>query len=135
MSDPAVTIRKVDKNYGNVRAVQSLDLDVPGGSLVGFLGPNGAGKSTTIRMIMSIIYPDAGSIGVLGSDALKAKDRIGYLPEERGLYRKMKIAQFLRYVAKLKGLSSRQADEKIAWWLHRLELPDVLKRRCEERKT
>ncbi|MEE2908451.1 MAG: ATP-binding cassette domain-containing protein [Planctomycetota bacterium] len=132
MTDLAVTIRKVDKNYGSVRAVQGLDLDVPQGSLVGFLGPNGAGKSTTIRMIMSIIYPDAGSIEVLGATALQAKDRIGYLPEERGLYRKMKINQFLRYIARLKGLSKHKADEQIAWWIERLELPDVLSRRCEE---
>ena len=132
MTDLAVTIRKVDKNYGNVRAVRGLDLDVPRGSVVGFLGPNGAGKSTTIRMIMSIIYPDSGSIEVLGATAMQAKDRIGYLPEERGLYRKMKIIQFLRYIARLKGLSKLEADERIAWWLDRLELPNVLKRRCEE---
>ena len=132
MSDLAVTIQNVDKNYGNVRAVQKLDLNVPRGALVGFLGPNGAGKSTTIRMIMSIIYPDAGTIAVLGANALQAKDQIGYLPEERGLYRKMKIAQFLRYIARLKGLSRKDADHKIAWWLERLELPDVLGRRCEE---
>lgn len=81
---------------------------------------------------MSIIYPDAGTIAVLGANALQSKDQIGYLPEERGLYRKMKIAQFLRYIARLKGLSRKDADHKIAWWLERLELPDVLGRRCEE---
>jgi ABC-2 type transport system ATP-binding protein len=132
MSDLAVTIRGVCKTFGTVRAVQNLDLEVPRGALVGFLGPNGAGKSTTIRMIMSIIYPDQGTIGVLGATALQAKDRIGYLPEERGLYRKMKIIQFLRYVAQLKGLSRRRADERIEFWVQRLEVPDVLKRRCEE---
>ncbi|MDG2094591.1 MAG: ATP-binding cassette domain-containing protein [Phycisphaerales bacterium] len=132
MTDNAVTIQNVNKSYGSVQAVRDLDLQVPRGSLVGFLGPNGAGKSTTIRMIMSIIYPDHGRIEVLDATALQAKDRIGYLPEERGLYRKMRINQFLRYVARLKGLRKHDADERIQLWLERLELPDVLNRRCEE---
>ena len=132
MTDNAVTIQNVNKSYGSVQAVRDLDLQVPRGSLVGFLGPNGAGKSTTIRMIMSIIYPDHGRIEVLNATALQAKDRIGYLPEERGLYRKMRINQFLRYVARLKGLRKHDADERIQLWLERLELPDVLNRRCEE---
>ena len=132
MTDNTVTIQNVNKSYGSVQAVRDLDLQVPRGSLVGFLGPNGAGKSTTIRMIMSIIYPDHGRIEVLNATALQAKDRIGYLPEERGLYRKMRINQFLRYVARLKGLRKHDADERIQLWLERLELPDVLNRRCEE---
>ena len=132
MNDNAVVIRQVVKSYGSVKAVQGLDLEVPRGSLVGFLGPNGAGKSTTIRMIMSIIYPDHGRIEVLDATALQAKDRIGYLPEERGLYRKMRINQFLRYVGRLKGLRRQDADIRIEQWLDRLELPDVLHRRCEE---
>jgi ABC-2 type transport system ATP-binding protein len=82
-------------------------------------------------MMMSIIYPDSGSIQVLDSTALEAKDRIGYLPEERGLYRKMKIHQFLRYIAKLKEVDRHDIDRRINWWLERLELPDVLNRRCE----
>ena len=131
MNDMAVTIRGVNKAYGKVHAVRDLDLDVPRGTLVGFLGPNGAGKSTTIRMMMSIIYPDSGSIQVLNATALEAKDRIGYLPEERGLYRKMKIHQFLRYIAKLKEVDRHDIDRRINWWLERLELPDVLNRRCE----
>jgi len=131
MNDHAVTIHGVNKAYGKVHAVRDLNLEVPRGTLVGFLGPNGAGKSTTIRMIMSIIYPDSGSIQVLDSTALEAKDRIGYLPEERGLYRKMKIHQFLRYIAKLKEVDRHEIDRRIHWWLERLELPDVLNRRCE----
>ena len=131
MNDLAVTIRGVNKAYGKVHAVRDLDLEVPRGTLVGFLGPNGAGKSTTIRMIMSIIYPDSGSIQVLDATALEAKDRIGYLPEERGLYRKMKIHQFLRYIAKLKEVDHNDINRRINWWLERLELPDVLNRRCE----
>ncbi|MCH2153491.1 MAG: ATP-binding cassette domain-containing protein [Phycisphaerales bacterium] len=131
MNDLAVTIHGVNKAYGKVHAVRDLDLQVPRGTLVGFLGPNGAGKSTTIRMIMSIIYPDSGSIQVLDSTALEAKDRIGYLPEERGLYRKMKINQFLTYIAKLKEVDRSDINRRINWWLERLELPDVLNRRCE----
>ena len=93
--ETSISIRGVSKNFGATQAVRGLDLDVPRGSLCGFLGPNGAGKSTTIRMIMSIIYPDSGSIDVLGSSALQNKDRIGYLPEERGVYRKMRVGEFI----------------------------------------
>ena len=85
-------------------AVDDLDLMVPEGALYGFIGPNGAGKTTTIRMIMSILFPDRGELSVLGHrSALEAKDRIGYLPEERGVYKKMKVGAFLTYMARLKG--------------------------------
>lgn len=80
----AIEVQHVEKTFGSTRAVQDLNIDIPSGSLCGFLGPNGAGKSTTIRMLMSIIRPDSGSIKVLGGDALAHKDKIGYLPEERG---------------------------------------------------
>ncbi|MDP7069824.1 MAG: ATP-binding cassette domain-containing protein [Phycisphaerales bacterium] len=134
MSDaaPAIEIQGVTKRFGDVTAVDHLDLSVPPGCLIGFLGPNGAGKSTTIRMIMSIIYADEGSVRVLGKTALDAKDRIGYLPEERGLYRRMRVRAFLRYIGMLKGMSSRAADAAAAGWLDRLELPEALSRRCEE---
>src|SRR5262245_18159708 len=102
VTEAVISVRGVSKTFGKVQAVRGLDLDVPRGSLCGFLGPNGAGKTTTIRMIMSIIYPDQGSIDVLGSSALHNKDRIGYLPEERGVYRKMRVGEFLEYIAKLK---------------------------------
>ena len=82
-----------------------MDLAVPRGALYGVIGPNGAGKTTCIRMIMSILFPDSGELSVLGQrSALEAKDRIGYLPEERGVYRKMKVGAFLTYMAQLKGL-------------------------------
>ena len=112
MPDPAATIsiQGVTKRFGEITAVRDLDLTVPQGSLIGFLGPNGAGKSTTIRMIMSIIYADEGRIEVLGRSALDAKDRIGYLPEERGLYRRMRVRAFLRYIGRLKGMSRAAAD-------------------------
>ena len=99
---------------------------------LGFLGPNGAGKTTTIRMIMSIIYADEGSVSVLGHSALDAKNRIGYLPEERGLYRRMRVRDLLRYIGRLKNLSRKDADRAAAVWLERLELPEALTRRCEE---
>lgn len=127
-----ISIRGVNKRFGETHAVRDLDLEVPAGSLCGFLGPNGAGKSTTIRMVMSIIYPDSGSIEVLGSNALANKDRIGYLPEERGLYRKMRVGEFLRYLARLKGVPTRGLKARIEEWLERLELPDSYRKKCEE---
>jgi len=132
VAEHAIHIEKVNKTLGSTHAVRDLDLTVPTGSLCGFLGPNGAGKSTTIRMIMSIIYPDTGAINVLGGDALANKDRIGYLPEERGVYRKMRVDQFLEYIAVLKGMSRHGLREHIRDWLKRVELPDVEQHKCEE---
>ncbi len=128
----AVCITRVNKRFGAVQAVRDISLSIPERSLCGFLGPNGAGKSTTIRMIMSIISPDSGSIEVLGSSALSMKDRIGYLPEERGLYRKMKVGEFVGYMARLKGVHATGLAKRIDDWLERLALPGVAKRRCEE---
>ena len=126
----AIVLKGVTKTFGPKVAVRDLDLVVPRGSLYGFIGPNGAGKTTTIRMIMSILFPDAGEIEVLGRpSALGAKDRIGYLPEERGVYRKMKVGGFLRYMGHLKGVD--KASE-IRRWLERVELADVERKRCEE---
>ncbi|MFK7961334.1 MAG: ABC transporter ATP-binding protein [Phycisphaerales bacterium] len=130
--DAAIRIDSIRKSYGENHAVRDLSLEVPRGSLCGFLGPNGAGKSTTIRMIMSIMYPDRGTINVLGGTALESKDRIGYLPEERGVYRKMRVVEFVRYIARLKGADRRGFDRVIEDWLDRIELPGVAKKRCEE---
>ena len=132
MSNDAVILRHVTKRFGSVQAVRGIDLSVPKGSLTGFIGPNGAGKSTTIRMIMSIIHPDEGSVEVLGADAIAAKDRIGYLPEERGLYRRMRVTEFLRYMATLKGVPSAGLGRRIADWLDRVQLPEAAKKRCQE---
>ena len=132
MSRAAVTIANVSKRFGAVQAVRDVSLEIPERALCGFLGPNGAGKSTTIRMIMSIISPDSGTIEVLGSSALSMKDRIGYLPEERGLYRKMKVGEFVGYMARLKGVHATGLARRIEDWLERLALPGVAKRRCEE---
>src|SRR5690348_6857724 len=101
--DAAVALSGVTKTFGAVRAVDGLDLTVPRGMMCGVIGPNGAGKTTTIRVIMSILFPDSGEVSVLGqASALDAKNRIGYLPEERGVYRKMRVGAFLTYLARLK---------------------------------
>jgi ABC-2 type transport system ATP-binding protein len=119
----ALVIRGVSKSFGDLQAVQSLDLTVEAGSVCGLLGPNGAGKSTTIRMIMDIIKPDTGTVSLLGeTDPDRRRDRIGYLPEERGLYRKMKVRELLTYFAALHGMEPRHARERAMHWLERIEL-------------
>lgn len=128
----AIELQDVSKSFGDTKAVQHLDLEITQGLICGFLGPNGAGKSTTIRMIMSIIHADSGSINVLGTTALAAKDRIGYLPEERGVYRKMKVGRFIKYIANLKGMRGSSLHKTIDDWLERIELPDVRNKKCEE---
>jgi ABC-2 type transport system ATP-binding protein len=129
----SIVIRGVTKTFGTKVAVDHLDLTVPEGSLYGFIGPNGAGKSTTIRMIMSIFFPDRGEISVLGKkSAVESKDRIGYLPEERGLYRKMRVGAFLQYMARLKGIDSAGLETKVRDWLGRIGLGDVYRKRCQE---
>lgn len=130
---PAISINAVNKQFGSKIAVQDLHLEVPQGALYGVIGPNGAGKSTTLRMILSILFPDSGSIQVLGEDsALKAKDRIGYLPEERGVYKKMQVLDFLQHMGILKGLSRAGAKSLSLQWLETVGLPEVAKKRCEE---
>jgi ABC-2 type transport system ATP-binding protein len=130
---PAITLSALNKSFGSKRAVIDLDLQVPRGALYGIIGPNGAGKSTSLRMILSILFPDSGRIGVLGEDsALKAKDRIGYLPEERGVYRKMRIADFLLHMAVLKSVPRATARARVREWLERVGLPEVANKRAEE---
>lgn len=124
MADPAIDIQRIVKRYQHHVAVQSLSLTVPRGAVYGLLGPNGAGKTTTIRMLLNIIAPDEGSIRVLGvahSDPALV-DRIGYLPEERGLYRKMQVRRVLRFLGELKGLRGKDLDRRIDAWLERLSL-------------
>ena len=132
MKNIVIQLANVNKRFGALHAVRNVSFEIQRGQVCGFLGPNGAGKSTTIRMVMSILLPDSGSITVLGGSALDAKDRIGYLPEERGVYRKMRVADFLRFIAKLKGISRKDADTRIRAWLERVELPGVSQKRCEE---
>jgi ABC-2 type transport system ATP-binding protein len=130
----AVIISGLTKTFGPKVAVRDLHLVVPTGSLCGFIGPNGAGKTTTIRMIMSIIFPDSGELSVLGQpSADRSKDRIGYLPEERGVYRKMKVGAFLTYMARLKGVDGgAPLKRKVTDWLSRMGLAENAKKRCEE---
>ena len=124
MSDLAIDIRNVVKRYDQYAAVSDLSLAVPRGTVYGLLGPNGAGKTTTIRMMLNIIVPDSGSIILLGSPHRQSgiTDRIGYLPEERGLYKKMQVRRVLRFLAELKGVKRRDADQRIDDWLRRLDL-------------
>jgi len=131
--DAAIDIHGVTKTFGPKVAVRNLDLKVAQGALCGFIGPNGAGKTTTIRMIMSIIFPDKGEISVLGKrSAVESKDRIGYLPEERGVYRKMRVGAFLNYVARLKGIDPGASDAKVRSWLGRMGLGETYRKKCEE---
>lgn len=129
----AVSMDGVRKTFGQKVAVEGIDLTIPEGSVYGFIGPNGAGKTTTIRMIMSILFPDRGDLSVLGKkSAVESKDRIGYLPEERGIYKKMKVGSFLKHIGRLKGLDSRGLGGTVMEWLDRVELADVHKKKCEE---
>jgi ABC-2 type transport system ATP-binding protein len=128
----AITLRGVTKRFNGTVAVDDLSLAVPAGSIYGFIGPNGSGKTTTLRMIMHILLPDRGDIEVLGStDTRAARDRVSYLPEERGLYKKMTIRRLLRYYARLKGGTRAQIDGAIAEWMQRMELPGILDRHVE----
>src|ERR671918_291431 len=128
----AIVLRNVTKRFNGVAAVDALSLAVPAGSIYGFIGPNGSGKTTTLRMIMHILLPDQGEIDVLGSrDTAAARDQVSYLPEERGLYKKMSIRRLLRYYAKLKGRRQPQIDADIDSWTSRMDLPGVLDRPIE----
>jgi ABC-2 type transport system ATP-binding protein len=124
MTDLAIDVQGVAKRYAEHVAVRDLTLAVPRGTVYGLLGPNGAGKTTTIRMILNIIAPDQGTIRVLGapSNDPRATDRIGYLPEERGLYKKMKVRAVLEFLGELRGMNRRDANRQIDYWLERLSL-------------
>lgn len=119
----AIVIRDVSKQFGTVTAVDALTLEVPEGSIYGFIGPNGSGKTTTIRMIMNLLVPDRGSIEVLGHPpGSGVRDLIGYLPEERGLYKRMTARQVLRYYGQLKGRSVSDVDAAVAEWVAPLDV-------------
>src|SRR5438105_3986880 len=123
--DLALELRCVTKFYGNFRAVDDLSFALAPGSICGFLGPNGAGKTTTIRMILEIIKPSSGAITVLGKpSALEVRQRVGYLPEEKGLYKKMKAWAIIAYFASLKGLERKAAKRRAYELLERYGLKD-----------
>lgn len=128
----AIEIRDVTKQFGSVVAVNNLSLAVPEGSIYGFIGPNGSGKTTTIRMIMDILRPDSGDVQVFeGHNRSTARDEIGYLPEERGLYKRMTVRQVLRYYGQLKGRALAQIDPMITQWLDDLQLTDWIDKRVQ----
>jgi len=124
MSDLAIDIRNVVKRYDQHVAVRDLSLQIPRGSVYGLLGPNGAGKTTTIRMILDIILPDAGSISIFGRPNTDPGilNKVGYLPEERGLYKKMQVRRVLLFLAELKGIRPTDAAKRIDEWLERFSL-------------
>ena len=129
MRDLAIQVTNVSKRFAEHVAVRDLSLSVPAGAVYGLLGPNGAGKTTTIRMLLNIIAPDSGTITILGQPnyASGITDRVGYLPEERGLYKKMQVRRVLLFLAELKGVPARVANKRIDEWLERLGLKTATK--------
>jgi ABC-2 type transport system ATP-binding protein len=126
----AVELRAVTKNFGRTTAVAQLSLVVPRGSVYGFIGPNGSGKTTTLRMIVNILRPDRGSVQVLGEALGRARSsRVGYLPEERGLYRRMRVRTLLRFYGQLKG--SRDVRAEVEAWIERLGLSEHAAKKVE----
>jgi ABC-2 type transport system ATP-binding protein len=131
--ESAIQLTNVSKAFGKFRAVDNLSLNVPKGAMFGLLGPNGAGKTTSIRMIMNITAPDSGDIRILGRPMDRAmQNRIGYLPEERGLYRKMKVIDHLYFLAAIKEVGREEAKKRIADWLDKMELRPWLNKKVDE---
>src|ERR1043166_450437 len=130
---PTLVLDHVSKSCGDFRAVSDLSLQVKPGRVFGLIGPNGAGKTTTIRMIVNITVPDSGRIELLGQSMTTAlQDRIGYLPEERGLYKRMKVGEQLRFFAELKNVTGNEADTRINSWLTKLQLQDWKEKRTKD---
>ena len=131
--DAAIKVEHIFKNYGDVRAVDDLSFEVYRGEIFAMLGPNGSGKTTTMRMILDILKPDTGRITVFGGPLNDAtKDRIGYLPEERGLYRNVRVLDVMVYLGTLKGLSSTEAKKRSIELLERLDLAEHIKKKVSE---
>jgi len=132
-NETTVKLDRVTKSFGEFTAVSELSLDVRAGRVFGLLGPNGAGKTTTIRMIVNITAPDSGTILLFGRKINPGlQDRIGYLPEERGLYKKMRVADQLRFFAEIKNMRGKQVETKIDDWLARVKLSDWKTKRASE---
>jgi ABC-2 type transport system ATP-binding protein len=132
-NNATVAIDRITKSFGEFQAVSDLSLAVYPGRVYGLLGPNGAGKTTTIRMIVNITAPDSGHIKVFGQQITpELQDKIGYLPEERGLYKKMKIGDQIKYFAALKNVSSKECDGRIDRWLTRLKLLEWKHKKASE---
>lgn len=129
----AISVRNIHKSYGDFRAVDDLSFEISEGSIFGLLGPNGAGKTTTIRMLVNITIPDSGEVTLFGKrmDA-KLQERVGYLPEDRGLYKKMKVADQLAFFAELKGVDRATSAKKIDEWLERVSMTEWKNKRWDE---
>ena len=120
-----VVLDHITKSFGEFTAVNDLSLEVHAGRIFGLIGPNGAGKTTTIRMIVNITAPDTGRISLFGQQITpELQDRIGYLPEERGLYKKMKVGDQLKFFAELKSIDTKEAEKRVDRWLERLKLTE-----------
>ena len=127
-----IQIRDLVKRYGDVVAVDHLSFEVKQGEIFGLLGPNGAGKTTTIRVVMDILNPDAGNVTILGQPPGQAKGRVGYLPEERGLYRNLKVLDTLIYLGELKGVPRSAARKRAVDLLERIQLQDWATRKVRD---
>jgi ABC-2 type transport system ATP-binding protein len=133
MSTPAVDVRGVWKRYGDTDVVSDLSFDVYPGEVLGFLGPNGSGKTTTMRMILDIVRPERGEIEVFGqTPGVEHQDRVGYLPEDRGLYRDVKIIDTLAYFASLRGMSGKAARDRAMTMLTEMGLADAAEKKAAE---
>jgi ABC-2 type transport system ATP-binding protein len=132
--DPILSLSHLKKYYSDQKAVDDISFDIQEGSIFGLLGPNGAGKTTLLRMITGIFYPDSGSITLDGKafDPINDIQKIGYMPEERGLYKKMKIGEQALYLAQLKGLSKAEATEKIKYWFKKFEMETWWNKKVED---
>ncbi len=132
--DPILSLSHLKKYYSDQKAVDDISFDIQEGSIFGLLGPNGAGKTTLLRMITGIFYPDSGSIILDGKsfDPINDIQKIGYMPEERGLYKKMKIGEQALYLAQLKGLSKSEASEKIKFWFKKFEMESWWNKKVED---
>ena len=129
----ALEIDNITKRFGDFFAVRDLSCSVASGGIYSLLGPNGAGKTTTIRMVMNIIIPDSGSVRVFGQPMNEImKQEIGYLPEDRGLYPKMKVGELLMFLAELKSVRKAEARRRIDIWLERLGLTEWKNKKVEE---
>ena len=123
MTAAVLEVRGLVKRYGPVEALKGIDLTVSQGSIYGFIGPNGAGKTTTIRMIMNITIPGSGRVLILGRPSTDGASRlVGYLPEERGLYRRMKVLDHIVFLGEIRGIEQKEAKKRASEWLERVKL-------------
>lgn len=132
MDAPVLSARRLRKQYGSFVAVDNLTFEVYPGEIFGLLGPNGAGKTSTIRILMDIFKADSGEVELLGSPPGRSRDRVGYLPEERGLYKDQRVREVLVYLARLKGVDTATARQRVEAWLERVEMAEWGDKRVKE---